>query len=693
MKKTNITLSIALAAVFSSSVAFAEAEVTGKIVHESASFTESGQGIGATTTRAQATNTHGKDVMKTETSARIYIDGDAEAMQEGATYHVELNLMRDSKGVDKYDGNESYTQRDALREAYVDMEQGDWSIRAGKQQVVWGTADGMKLLDTINPTDYSEMAQNQMEDSRIPVWMVNAETDAADGGSWQVIVSEAKGNKIAGLGVASGEALTHTNGNAGNAFIMKGVDSITGKVNGFMNVAPALAKTASFFVTAGGGRQADGLYSFKGATVNDFAGSSNNAAVTSFRGLCVSATNTTGATGLTNAACLSGLANDSTAVTGSTGGAFDGVTKGSNGDVTNLIQLTQAEWDPDNPDSAFEFMSNATFATFASFSAEGGVGTAGLDTAYRVVEDTTANTGIRYKNSTANGLNYSVNYMNKLDLNPSVTTFWEDPDGKKYNTRYVQAGGAGTCGVGSCSTTQTTVYLEDVDGNNITASDTEVPTLVMLEEHKRVQALGSSFDTAIETAQFGPVVIRGEALYEKDVMTPVVDRARLSIGDLTGGLTMEKADYFKYVIGADITALTNMMVSAQIIQIRNLDFIDTTHTPSDSAGNASTVSGARYTGDMATMHMSNGFQKAEENKEFYSLFFSKPFGASGEHRWNNIFMFEENGGKWNRLDAEFSIDDDTQATVEYNKYWGDANTQFGQLEKSSNIQVGFKYSF
>ena len=76
-----------------------------------------------------------------------------------------------------------------------------------------------------------------------------------------------------------------------------------------------------------------------------------------------------------------------------------------------------------------------------------------------------------------------------------------------------------------------------------------------------------------------------------------------------------------------------------------------------------------------------------------TLYSSKPFGASGEHRWNNIFMFEENGGKWNRLDAEFSIDDDTQATVEYNKYWGDANTQFGQLEAASNIQVGVKYSF
>jgi hypothetical protein len=91
--------------------------------------------------------------------------------------------------------------------------------------------------------------------------------------------------------------------------------------------------------------------------------------------------------------------------------------------------------------------------------------------------------------------------------------------------------------------------------------------------------------------------------------------------------------------------------------------------------------------------MSNGFNKATEDKNFYSLFFSKPFGASGEHRWNNITMYEENGGKWNRLDAEFSIDDDTQATVEYNKYWGDENTQFGQLEASSNIQFGVKYSF
>ncbi len=84
MKKQNLILSAALAAVFSASTAFAEAEVTGKIVHESAKFTTSGTTIGAAAA-------HDKDVMKTETSDRIYIDGEINEVNEGSTYHVELN--------------------------------------------------------------------------------------------------------------------------------------------------------------------------------------------------------------------------------------------------------------------------------------------------------------------------------------------------------------------------------------------------------------------------------------------------------------------------------------------------------------------------------------------------------------------------------------------------------------------------
>jgi hypothetical protein len=205
-----------------------------------------------------------------------------------------------------------------------------------------------------------------------------------------------------------------------------------------------------------------------------------------------------------------------------------------------------------------------------------------------------------------------------------------------------------------------------------------VATLQFSQEVKRVKQIGGSFDMAIETTALGPVVVRGEALYAKDSYSPIIDKDKLAIGDLVGALQMVKGDRAKFVVGADVTLLTNMMVSAQFIQDRNLDFIDGENN---------------YTTDYATMSLSNGFQKAEENKEFYSLFLSKPFGSSQEHRLNNIFMFEENGGKWNRLDAELSLNDDAQFTVEYNKYWGDENTQFGQLASSSNIQAGVKYSF
>ena len=709
MKKQNLILSAALAAVFSASTAFAEAEVTGKIVHESAKFTNSGIGIGAATTSTQTANSHGKDVMKTETSARIYIDGDAEELQEGATYHVELNLMRDSKGVGKYDGNESYTQRDALREAYVDAETNGYSIRAGKQQVVWGTADGMKLLDAINPTDYSEMAQNQMEDSRMPVWMVNAETDLTNGGSAQLIISESKGNKIAGLGNASGSAIAHTNGDSGNAFIMKGVDTITGKVHGMLNIAPALGKVAKFFAQYGARGTVDTgatLRSYTRVRVEDFVSDYSDldstqyqgdpavygyGSAVDFRGTCDENSDSNSTT------CQ---ASDLNYVSQTTANIDSRGAAGSNEDVTNLIDSTStssANWDVANPNSMFEFMDHASFSTFSTFM--------NMESEYRVEDASGVNTGLRYKNSTPSGVNYSLNYINGPDSNPYIDVSWEDAStGTKLYEKISDACRViGTADASTTCATANAYHISSValntaaDGTgtahkfeNTDASTGGAAKFVFTEKHADIQQFGGSFDTAVETKGLGPVVFRGEALYQKDVMTPIVNLAKLRIGAPVGAFTNQKTDYFKYVIGADITALTNMLVSAQLIQIRNLDFVDETVNATSSN---TTTTGARYTGDTATMHLTNGMQKAEENKEFYSLFFSKPFGASAEHRWNNIFMFEENGGKWNRLDAEFSIDDDTQATVEYNKYWGDANTQFGQLEASSNIQVGVKYSF
>jgi len=62
-----------------------------------------------------------------------------------------------------------------LRELYWETEIGQTYWKLGKQQVVWGEADGLKLLDVINPQSYREFVLDDFDDSRIPLWMINVE--------------------------------------------------------------------------------------------------------------------------------------------------------------------------------------------------------------------------------------------------------------------------------------------------------------------------------------------------------------------------------------------------------------------------------------------------------------------------------------------------------------------------------------
>jgi hypothetical protein len=341
-------------------------------------------------------------------------------------------------------------------------------------------------------------------------------------------------------------------------------------------------------------------------------------------------------------------------------------------------------------------MGSTTFRTFDAFA------NAKSQYVYNMPEDSDLDVATRFKGSTQSGTNYSINASYNYDKNPIIDLSWRGDTGQEltvhqftengnqslqlYDPSAISANSSADIEAGNAIGTATAieggVAIAELTGVYGGASQevnsSNVATLQFSQEVKRVKQIGGSFDMAIETTALGPVVVRGEALYAKDSYSPIIDKDKLAIGDLVGALQMVKGDRAKFVLGADVTLLTNMMVSAQFIQDRNLDFIDGENN---------------YTTDYATMSLSNGFQKAEENKEFYSLFLSKPFGSSQEHRLNNIFMFEENGGKWNRLDAELSLNDDAQFTVEYNKYWGDENTQFGQLASSSNIQAGVKYSF
>jgi len=78
---------------------------------------------------------------------------------------------------DKLDIAQHYTghiqRSDWLRDLYLDYTRGPWFLRLGKQQVAWGQADGITILDRVNPVDLSEYWLPDMQDIRIPLWMAN----------------------------------------------------------------------------------------------------------------------------------------------------------------------------------------------------------------------------------------------------------------------------------------------------------------------------------------------------------------------------------------------------------------------------------------------------------------------------------------------------------------------------------------
>jgi hypothetical protein len=678
-KKSALASAITLATFATGAAAFDASswEVSGFVKNETAAFLGSGTSIGksAGTTAGGAGTAYahdGFDTLKFENTAKVFVNGD---LADNAALHAELNFVYDTEATpNDYQGHMNYSQNDYLRELYVDTMVGDTEVRVGKQQVVWGTADGIKLLDIINPTDYREFAQNTMEDSRIPVWMIKADTYVGDTGSMQFILAQAEENKIAGL---------NATGDSGHPFIMKGVDSITGKWDGFLNVARDIGATAGVFNNGFAS-----LAAFNASTVGGFI----NGAVPGFNSAC------TGGYTACSATVLSGYAVNA----GSTSHVIDAA----------LIDATKegattSDNEAGNPASAFAYMTDATFATFNAFS--------GATTQYIQTrpDDEDANFGFRFKDSLDNGLNYSLNYFNHYDSNPYIDMYWKDgTTGERLTpttstvtgsttliaAEVAAAGGQyneqetgqvyTTVSLGTNSSGTAVGYVSGGAGSTLVQN---APVLVFEEKLNRIQSLGASFDYTVET-DVSPVVLRGEFLYNKDEMMPVVNRNALGYGDLVNGLKMQEADTFKYVLGADVTVLTNMLVSGQFIQFRNLDYVN---NMTDAQGNAcgSKYNCGVYTGDAATLHMSNGLQKARENKEFYSLFLSKPFGPNQLGRFNNIFMFEEGGGKWNRFDVEYSFSDELVGSFELNNYWGDTNTQFGQMEDSSNIQVGLKYLF
>lgn len=67
-----------------------------------------------------------------------------------------------------------------LRELYLQGEIGHTFLTLGKQQIVWGKSDGLKVLDIVNPQSFREFILDDFDNSRIPLWTVNIEHTIGD---------------------------------------------------------------------------------------------------------------------------------------------------------------------------------------------------------------------------------------------------------------------------------------------------------------------------------------------------------------------------------------------------------------------------------------------------------------------------------------------------------------------------------
>ena len=94
-------------------------------------------------------------------SSRNRVRVEAEADFDQTHLFVSLNaiqnaIIEDQTGIE-------------LREAYFDYVSDDWDMRIGRQIIIWGKADGVRISDIVSPSDLTEFIARDFDDTRIPV--------------------------------------------------------------------------------------------------------------------------------------------------------------------------------------------------------------------------------------------------------------------------------------------------------------------------------------------------------------------------------------------------------------------------------------------------------------------------------------------------------------------------------------------
>lgn len=106
-------------------------------------------------------------------------------LEAKGVYQIDGTWSLTLEGRAHYDpvGRLGYPQRLWLdpRQVLLDGRVGRVDLKLGLQQVVWGEADGLRVLDVINPLDYREFILEDFLDSRRPLWMARADVPVGEG--------------------------------------------------------------------------------------------------------------------------------------------------------------------------------------------------------------------------------------------------------------------------------------------------------------------------------------------------------------------------------------------------------------------------------------------------------------------------------------------------------------------------------
>lgn len=97
------------------------------------------------------------DFMSSRTRLRTEIEID----KEKSNLFASLNSM--------YNGLNNEETKIELREAFFQYSHKNWDFRAGRQIIIWGASDGLRITDLVSPMDMTEFLARDYDDIRIPV--------------------------------------------------------------------------------------------------------------------------------------------------------------------------------------------------------------------------------------------------------------------------------------------------------------------------------------------------------------------------------------------------------------------------------------------------------------------------------------------------------------------------------------------